>query len=381
MQCPPGKIINPKTRRCVRTNGKIALGLLEEGYIRNVDLYDAVLRPVALRPVAPRPVAPRPVALRPVALRPVALHQATPRQIAFGPAVPIQMAPRPVAPVQMAPRPAIQSICPPGMIRSPYTRRCIKIGGPAYKKIYVEAPYVSETEPKFANPLGVSAPVPMAEKSEILKWLAENCKYTTDILTGRRFADDSTANLQSLVRLHDGVCVSAPSLHTEIAKQHKLGIIAALPYDRKTHVTLGDFKVLREVMRRTVPGYKIPPRAHQPPPSDWKLYVASDKNSGPDFVSVLYVDVTKAVRTMWGVEYPPESIRVDLGVLPITGNIHTFTVLLQRLDEMNRLLTPIAGGWKPLKGFPHKKSYWANNQTEKLKRLYNTMLESMNPMN
>ena len=230
-------------------------------------------------------------------------------------------------------------------------------------------------------PLGASGVAPAADKATILAWTGKNCKYTNDPLTGAIFADESQQSLQNLVRLHDGTCMAAPALNTRIIEQHKVGAIATLPTDSKTHLTLGDFKALREAMRRTVPGYKIPGRTHQATPSEWQLYAAADQRSGPEFVSVLYVDITQARSTAAGIEYPLESIRVDLGFLPITPELQNLLAVLQKLAAMNRLLTPVAGGWKPVLGFPYTKAYWATDRPNKVRKLYQAMLTGLSPVN
>lgn len=342
MQCPPGLILNPKTLRCVRVTGKVGRGLYNDGYVRNAEVQAAVQAV-------------------PFGYQPRNRNRFTMRKPGFL--------------LRREPKLAIPKPCPPGTTRSLQTRKCIKLGGKAYKKVYSfheQNPPVSE--PKIAIPLGLSGAAPMSDKTTIVDWTTRNCKYANDILTGRRFTEDSVTNLQNIVRLHDGVCMAAPSLNSLIGAQHKSGQIATLPHDKTTHMTMGDFKALKEVMQRTAPGYKIPARVHQPHPPGWELYIASDNRSGPEFVSVLYIDVTKAIMTATGVEYPQESIRVDLGYLPRTDQIQNLLAILQRLDAMNKLLVPVAGGWKPTHGFPYQKAHWANNRSAKMQKLNETLM-------
>ena len=160
-----------------------------------------------------------------------------------------------------------------------------------------------------------------------------------------------------------------------MAATHKAGEIAALP-DSTDPLTLEDFKVLRDAMRRREPGYKLPARRHQPPPPEWQLYVASDRRSGPEFATVAYVDITKARRTVYGVEYPAEAIRVDLGFIPTTPpagamcSAGMIVDLIDRLSKEHRLVVPVAGGWKPAHGFPFTKTYWTSTQkAERFNRL------------
>jgi hypothetical protein len=349
MQCPPGLILNPKTLRCVRVTGKVGRGLYNEGYVRNAEIQAAAHAV-------------------PFGYQPRNRNRFTIRKPGFL--------------LRREPKLAISKPCPPGTTRSLQTRKCIKLGGKAYKKVFGSTPVYEPvpsglSEPKVAIPLGSSGAAPLANKPALLDWTTQNCKYANNILTGRRFADDSVSNLQSIVRLHDGVCMAAPSLNSLIGAQHKAGQIATLPHDKTTHLTLGDFNALREVMQRTVPGYKIPARIHQQHPPGWELYVASDNRSGSEFVTILYVDVTKAVTTATGVEYPQESIRVDLGYLPRTDQIQNLLAILQRLDAMNRLLIPVAGGWKPAYGFPYQKAHWANNRTARMQKLNDTLLSAL----
>jgi hypothetical protein len=93
-------------------------------------------------------------------------------------------------------------------------------------------------------------------------------------------------------------------------------------------------------------------------------------------VSAAYVDITRARDTPYGVEYPPDAYRVDLGFLPSqtpTGAQCSAAMvqdLLTRLARSNRLLTPVAGGWKPPAGFPFSKAHWLHPQrAERLTRL------------
>jgi hypothetical protein len=81
--------------------------------------------------------------------------------------------------------------------------------------------------------------------------------------------------------------------------------------------------------------------------------------------------------TATGVEYPQESIRVDLGYLPRTGQIQNLLAILQHLDTMNKLLVPVAGGWKPTFGFPYQKTYWATHKDERIQKLTDLLTASI----
>jgi hypothetical protein len=164
----------------------------------------------------------------------------------------------------------------------------------------------------------------------------------------------------------------ATPLDAKIAAEHKAGLVATVPGDHQTHLTVADFDALRDSMRRSNPAYKVPGRKHQPPPPTWQLYIASDNRSGPDFASVLFVDVTKGLHGPAGIEYPPESVKVDLGFIPLRVRSETcrpqaVADLLLSLAAANRLLVPVAGGWKPIAGFPFlDKKVWSKARWEKL---------------
>lgn len=372
MNCPPGTILNPRTLRCVKADGKIAQELYAVGNI------------------SPQ------------------TYQMAQAQLYYQ---------QPQARPQMYPA-AVARPCPPGQERNPKTGRCIKIGGETYKALHppsprpalvpaerveklvpktvavpppapVAAPLVppqvrrATTEEARKLPVGSAVAVPLGEHPAMARWVDANCKNKADPITKETFQTIDTEALQHVIRLHDRTCIISPGLSNHIATQHRAGNVATMPHDPATHLTLDDFKALREAMRRTQPGYKIPARRHQPPPPEWQLYVASDNRSGPDFASVLFVDVTKARATPTGYEYPVESVMVDLGFIPldVKGAVicsPTMVVeLIQRLSQANRLLAPVAGGWKPVGGFPFTKRYWDSERTERFNRLCRELTKAL----
>jgi hypothetical protein len=167
----------------------------------------------------------------------------------------------------------------------------------------------------------------------------------------------------------------------KVAAEHKEGKVATMPGDPSTAMTLDDFTALRNAMRRRNPEYKLPARKHFPPPSSWKLYISSDNRSGPDYASILYVDVSKAKSTMYGVQYPLDSIMVDLGVIPVQmGSTYTptmFVELFKQLDAANKLLIAVPGGWKPVAGLPYTKHDWASNKEKKVYRLFTDLQSAL----
>lgn len=416
MSCPPGMILNPRSLRCVKATGRVARELVRRGNIGELDVgYGGMI-------AAPAPRTRR-VTMR--APRNATWAGGAPSlTAAFGvghtraPAIPALGAlfsgpAAPAAATAPAPRAAAVPVltgaapCPPGTERNPRTRRCIKLTGRTYKKLHAPAaapapppppaPAVAypvtraataraarvalrtSSESSIKLPVGSAAPAPIGDRNTILEWAAMNCDNARDPLSNTIFATSNLETLQRMVRTHDGVCTLGPALHNHVAAAHKTGKVATLPADPSSHMTLDDFKALRNIMRREDPGYKIPGRRHQPPPPTWQLYIASDRRSGPEYASVMYVDTTKGRNTPYGVEYPPDSVRVDLGFIPISVSAgalcspKTVSELIAHLADNNKLLIPVAGGWKPVAGFPYKKSYWDTDRVARLSRLCQDM--------
>jgi hypothetical protein len=88
----------------------------------------------------------------------------------------------------------------------------------------------------------------------------------------------------------------------------------------------------------------------------------------------MIVDVTKAKTTAYGTEYPNDSIRVDLGFIPVTGTTgaacspQTLVDRIQRKDKKGALifLDPGTGRWKPIAPFPLLKTFWTTGRAAKL---------------
>jgi len=362
--------VNPLTGKCIDAGGHIAHNLAQKGYIAD---YEA--RPYESRRVTRRQRMPHVTLVEPV-------------------------------------------VCGTGFVKSPETGRCIRIGGSTYKRLFPpEAPAQMPPEgaaagaasPAPAPALAPAAPAPVSRKaanirptSEHIKlpvgsagiaplvgeraWALSNCKNTHDPITGIPFASADPATLQDLIRLHNRTCVVSGPLNDKVAAEHKAGQVATIPGDPTNHMTLDDFKALRDSMRRRNPGYRIPARKHQPPPPNWQLYVSPDNRSGPDFASVMYVDTTKLLETPEGIQYPLDSVKVDMGFIPLKleGALCTPQLvadLLARLANENRLLTPIAGGWKPVGGFPFTKKYWSVDTKTRFGKLCTELTKTlMSPM-
>jgi hypothetical protein len=370
----PDIIFNPETGRYVRATGRKGRNLARRGV------------------VAPR------------------FTVKAPKVVQFGPApLPVFIGPRAPLPVP-PPRVAKTGIkpCSPGTERNPLTGRCVKYGSRVFNKlvkafgpppsapppppaVYRPPPppavyrppappatyrppapaFLTELSPRLgARNTGVA---PLVDRSSILGWISTNCSNPVDPLTGIPFTRAESAALQEIVRLHNGTCTFATPLDSHVAAQHKLGTLASLPDDPSSNMTMEDFTALRDAMRRHTPGYKIPGRKHQKPPATWQLYVASDERSGPEFVTVAYVDIMKGVVRADGPHYPESAITIDLGFLPIdfTGSCTgpMMMSMLQRMDAANKLLTPVAGGWKAPAGFPFSKRHWEHDKKRKLDRL------------
>ena len=314
MYCPQGKIVNPLTGKCIDAGGHIAHNLAKKGYIADYEV-------------------------RPYEARRVTRRQRAPRLIL-----------------------AESTVCKEGYVRSQKTGRCIKISGKTYKRLQPVANAIRRTnsEGRIALTTGIA---PLAARETVLNWTRTNCKNDKDPYTGIPFASADTNALQDIISLHNRTCVLSGPMNDKVAADHKAGQVGTVPDDPTNHLTLDDFKALRDSIRRKNPGYKIPRRKHQPPPPSWQLYVSPDNRSGPDFASVMYIDTTKIIQTPQGIQYPMDSIKVDMGYIPMqmSGAVcdpQMVGELLSRLATDNRLLTSVAGGWKPIAGFPFTKKYW-----------------------
>jgi len=395
--------LNPHTLRCISAQGQIANALIERGDIR---------RDIAIAAAAANPYYGLQKQRRTYKQQqyPYYQQQQQPQYPYYQQPQQQQQPQYPVYQQQQQQQPMFyynprgrhrrQTIrgCPPGTQRNPRTGRCIKEGGDIYKAVYgvqvqpprmpvqpqvqpqqqqqvrPQVPVRPPSEGKIALPIGSASPAPL---NNPLSWMRQNCRNNRDPITGITFSSADTLALQEVLRLHDRTCTLAAPLDKKVAADHKSGTIATIPGDTSTPMTLDDFAALRDTMRRRNPAYKIPARKHQPPPTNWKLYIGSDNRSGPDFASVMFIDITKAIRDpQTGVQYPVNSVVVDLGFIPlkITGAIcspQVLAELIKRLNAQNRLLTPVGGGWKPVAGFPFKKSNWdpSNDGKERLNRL------------
>lgn len=392
MSCPPGTILNPKSYHCVREDGRVGRELVRMGLAP----APAWGMGAYFQPAQPQP--------QPQAYRFARLRQTVRKPRggggAFGNIIRLERAAirgrAPPANIMAAPH-----SCPAGTVTNPRTGRCIKVTGRTYKQLHQKPPAVAAPVPAGAPmlapapvdrralseappgaPKGISVVAPIADRATTLQWIASNCANTTDPVTRTAFSTQPV--VEDIVRLHDNTCVAAPGLHKYVMAEHKAGHVAAIPGSRTgTTLTLDDFTALRAAMRRRHPAYKVPPRKHEPPPPTWQLYVASDRRSGTDFASVMYVDVTKAHYTAYGNEYPPDAIRVDMGYIPATTppgstcRAQTIVDLLDRLSKENRLLIPTAGGWRPIAGFPFKKDHWYSDTANRVNRLCRDLAKAL----
>lgn len=397
MSCPPGTVLNPYTYRCIRASGRRARNLVRAGNIPEYAAPPAYAGGMAAFFQPPQPPRPQPL---PVRLRQTVSRPRRPAvgAGAFGDIIRLERGAAPAA--IMAPH-----TCPPGTVTNPHTGRCIKVTGRTYKQLHKgpasAAPARVLTPPRPAialpprevarrimtegppvAPAGIPVVAPVADRNATLQWIASNCANATDPVTRTTFATQPV--VEDIVRLHDNTCAAAPGLHKHVAAEHKAGRVAAIPGNRHgTPMTLEDFTALRAAMRRRDPAYKVPSRHHEPPPPTWQLYVASDRRSGPDFASVMYVDVTKVRQTAYGVEYPPEAVRVDMGFIPAATPLgalcsaQTIVDLLDRLAKANRLLTPVAGGWRPVAGFPFSRDHWRTDTTNRVNRLCRDLAKAL----
>jgi len=393
MYCPAGYILNPRTRNCVKASGRVAQGLVRRGDVNPI-----------YGPPGPAPDARRATVRRPRAPAYGYGYGAPAPAPAYRPAYGPSYGPSYGAPAALY----IEPPCPYGQERNPRTGRCVKIGGRTYKKVrglapapapaYGPAPAPAPTygPPAYGQRYGGrtatepyirSMLAPMTDQAGIVGWTRAQCKNQVDPLTGRAFVSQDTASLQQLVRLHNKTCVSSTALKRQVDADRSRGITSVIPgtYDP---LNATDYESLAASQRRVgaptgygfpttaAPGYGGPGlgRGKAPRPPEWQLYIAQDTRSGPDYASVLIVDVTKAKTTAYGTEYPHESIRVDLGFIPVTGtqgaacSPQTLVDRIQRKDKKGALifLDPGSGRWKPIAPFPLLKTFWTTGRAAKL---------------
>ena len=356
MYCPAGYVLNPRTRHCVKASGKTAAGLVRRGNI------DPIYNP------NPNP-NPNPNLRRTV------------RQ------------PRYTAPAAVY----LPNSCPYGQERNPRTGRCVKVGGRTYKKLRNRNtnpnPYASriinpmrkrvETEPYIRSMLA-----PLADRNQILGWTRSQCANQVDPLTGRAFVSQDTASLQQLLRLHNNTCTTSSAL-----SRHVNTGANTIPGTYEPLNTV-DYTSLAASQRRIGfppptpgPGFPGPPRYAFPTTAapavrkvprspEWHLYIAQDARSGPEFATVMIVDITKAKNTAYGVEYPPDSIRIDLGFIPVNvpGGSCSPQKLVDRIQQKDKrgtltFLDPASGRWKPIAPFPLLKAFWSSGRAAKMTQL------------
>ena len=365
MYCPAGYVLNPRTRRCVLATGKTAAALVRRGNIAPV--YAAQPPPPPSRYPGYRHTVKRPQQPR----APAALYMDVP--------------------------------CDYGQERNPRTGRCVKVGGRTHKKLrgpQAQPPLyrmdaVAAARRVGTDPFVRSSLAPVTDRTGIIDWTRSQCRNPVDPLTGRPFVTEDTATLQQVVRLHDHTCTSAKALNRQIYIDGVEGRPSVVPgtYDP---LTAADYAALRASQARVgipaavavaaaVPAYGFPTTAAPPPgpgyrrvprPPEWQLYIAQDTRSGPEFASVMIVDVTRARTTAYGTEYPPDSIRIDLGFIPVTGvtgacTPQTLVDRIQRKDKKGALtfLDPGSGRWKPIAPFPLGKTFWSSSRAAKMAQL------------
>ena len=398
MYCPAGYILNPRTRNCVKASGRVAQGLVRRGDVNPIygpPVTGPGLRATVRRPRAPAygyGAAPAPAYGYGAAAAPVYGPSYGAPATGYGAIAPAAL--------------YIEPPCPYGQERNPQTGRCVKIGGRTHKKVRGPAPALAQPAYGHGGPAPAygqqpqhlghrhraatepyirSALAPMTDQAGIVGWTRAQCKNQVDPLTGRAFVSQDTASLQQLVRLHNRTCVSSAALKRQVDADRSRGITTVIPgtFDP---LNATDYESLAASQRRVgaapTGGYGFPTTAapvygagrRVPRPPEWQLYIAQDTRSGPDYASVLIVDVTKAKTTAYGTEYPHESIRVDLGFIPVTGtqgaacSPQTLVDRIQRKDKKGALifLDPGSGRWKPIAPFPLLKTFWTTGRAAKL---------------
>ena len=377
MSCPLGTFRNPETGKCILVHGEVAKDLVKRGIVNPYLLGPALAFAPQVQPMQPmQPVQQAPVQYKspcankicelghtcnPITGRCRKLYRNTVKQPIgrFVPALQVK-------------GPCLNKVCGLGQECNPYTGRCRKI----QERKTVRHPYVSGK----GQGQGQAQVAPFLDRESILGWAYANCRNTIDPITKKPFASQS--QLTDMIRLHTGTCTLASGLHAKVAAERKAGRIGTIPGDPQTHMTADDFNALRDAMRRSNPAYKVPGHRHLPPPPEWKLYIASDNLSGPEFVSIVFLDITKAKHGPHGVQYPTDSIRINMGYLPIhVSSSCSLNTLIERIKQVHmagKLLVPTAEGWKPIAGFPFKKEDWKHNATQKMEKLCFELTKALN---
>ena len=343
MYCPAGYVLNPHTRRCVIATGKTAADLVRRGAIPPIH---AAGPPNRFRMTIKNP--------RATAAAPAAIYMDTP--------------------------------CNYDQERNPRTGRCVKIGGRTHKRLGGRELHRRAVTDPFGQ--SQSSLAPLTDRSGILEWTRASCRNQVDTLTGQPFVSQDTASLQKLVRLHNNTCASSDALNrqTYIDRVNGRPTLVPGPMSSFEPLTAADHAAIAASQNRvgTGTGYAFPTTAapaaagrRVPRPAEWQLYIAQDARSGPEYASILIVDVTRARVTAAGTEYPAESIRIDLGFIPVTvsGGVkctpQTLVDRIQRLDKRGALtfLDPASGRWKPIAPFPLPKTFWASGRSLKMAQL------------
>jgi len=333
MYCPAGYVLNPISRRCIIASGKTAAELIRRGDI--APIYTGP--PNRLRVTIKNPRAPAAIYMQPP--------------------------------------------CDYNQERNPRTGRCVKIGGRTYKKLGGR-----DVQRRIATePYVRSALAPLTDRHGILEWTRASCHNQVDPLTGQPFVSQDTASLQKLVRLHNNTCASSQALNRQIYIDRVEGRPTDIPGTYEP-LNSADHNAIASSQGRVTGAlgnpYAFPTTAapvvrRAPRPAEWQLYIAQDARSGPEYASVLIVDVTRARVTAYGTEYPQESIRVDLGFIPVSGGPgprctpQTLVDRIQRKDKKGALtfLDPASGRWKPIAPFPLPKTFWTSSRAAKMAQL------------
>lgn len=254
-------------------------------------------------------------------------------------------------------QPRVRKPCRIDQQRNPATGRCRRVQ--TYKQPLNQRRQLSE--PPAHIPAGMVTVAPLGAGPG---WIQNNCRNPYDV---------TVSDLPELIRMHNRKCITATHLHNKLAAGNPL--------------TEGELVALRTAMRRRNPAYELPGRIYRKPPPEWQLYVASDFRSGPDYASVLIVDTTKAIHGPNGVEYPADSIRVDLGFIPLRightkCSAQTVLELTHRLASTHQLLKlDHEGEWKPIAGFPYSKRHWEIDGVERLTRLCMSLSKELTRLN
>ena len=262
--------------------------------------------------------------------------------------------------------------CPPGYILNPRTLRCISMRGRTVKQLaeqgnipYYYHPEQRKTQKRIDN---------RGSSKRTVRW---NQPYQQIRESYRKQAREQQAR-EPYQQAREPYREQRRDGHSK----------PCLPFQIRNPITRRCILINGKTYNKIIPyaahaaKQDEPFRYKQLPPSSWKIYIASDTRSGPNFASVMFVDITKVVLDSHGRPYyPPECIAVDLGFIPISiagtnCSPQKISDLIESAAKSHKLLEHMYGTWIPTAGFPHKKHDW-NEQHSIVRQRINDMCKEL----